>query len=233
MDHSTSGQTKHHRNFPTMHGLYHILLRSSAQHLYPPQYGECLCSGFAEAVSVLLLDSCCYCYNIVVFFVQTLDGFRWIWLIRFVGAAGARSEADAGQFGGWIMFGRMTERWIWCCRNCRWRRHTRQELLGVRVVFLFSLVSHFFLRERNLKCRALGPAEGGCARHLRFLDAHTCQSHIIHVSDNLIVIFLTSSLFTRSTFNCYSVGLEILICTWYWYVLFLYWILPCVILIYY
>ena len=87
-----------------------ILQPSSAQRLYPPQHDECICAGFAEAVSVLLLDSCCYCYNIVVFFVQTLDGFRWIWRIGFVGAAGARSEADAGQFGGCIMFGRMTER---------------------------------------------------------------------------------------------------------------------------
>ena len=93
----------------------------------------------------------------------------------------------------------------------------RQELLGVRVrresvFFWFSLVSHLFLRERNLKCRVLGPAEGGCARRLRFLDAHTCQSHIIHVSDNLIVIFLTSSLFTRSNMNCCSVDLEFLTC---------------------
>ena len=46
-----------------------ILQPSSAQRLYPPQHDEWICAGFAEAVSVLLLDSCCYCYNIVVFFV--------------------------------------------------------------------------------------------------------------------------------------------------------------------
>ena len=94
----------------------------------------------------------------------------------------------------------------------------RQELLGVRVrresmVFLFSLVSHLFLRERNLECRALGPAEGGCARHSRFLDAHTCQSHIIPVSDDLIVIFFNILTLYKVQHELYSVDLEFLICT--------------------
>ena len=87
----------------------------------------------------------------------------------------------------------------------------RQELLGVRVrreamVFLISLVSHLILREeRNLKCRALGPAEGGhSAWHLRFLESHTCQSHIIPIGCHLIVIL--------NILTLYKVQLELLFC---------------------
>ena len=59
---------------------------------------------------------------------------------------------------------------------------------------------HLFLRERNLKCRALGPAEGGCAWRLRFIDAYTCQSHIVPVFDYLVVFSYQSHSLSVPTF---------------------------------